>query len=200
MPSFYLLLHASSFKDQIEGARLLSLLAQTNSWPAAIFTELKYELEPSLVHCRTCLFRSADHRTLTFHVLDNAYQINASNVASAASECLPRSDVSPHIPSVLGAKKFEQKRLRLQGCSFGMRDPLTSRTAIPFADDSNPSAFSASRARRFSDASMCLSWFVSKIDLLNFITLCYFCCHRLSRSIRSTHHAFLLVSLSHCQT
>ncbi|CAF0756416.1 unnamed protein product [Rotaria sordida] len=55
------------FKDEIEGARLLSLLAQINSWPAAIFTEL-----------------NADHRILTFHVLDNAYQINASNVASAA--------------------------------------------------------------------------------------------------------------------
>ncbi|CAF1039393.1 unnamed protein product [Rotaria sp. Silwood1] len=55
------------FKDQIEGARLLSLLAQINSWPPAIFTEL-----------------NADHRTLTFHVLNNAYQINASNVASAA--------------------------------------------------------------------------------------------------------------------
>jgi protein tyrosine phosphatase len=55
------------FKDQIEGARLLSLLAQINSWPAAIFTEL-----------------NADHRLLTFHVLDNAYQINASNVANAA--------------------------------------------------------------------------------------------------------------------
>ena len=34
--------YLSSFKDQIEGARLLSLLAQVNSWPAAIFTELKY--------------------------------------------------------------------------------------------------------------------------------------------------------------
>jgi len=55
------------FKDQIEGARLLSLLAQINSWPAAIFTEL-----------------NTDHRVLTFHVLDNAYQINASNVAGAA--------------------------------------------------------------------------------------------------------------------
>ncbi|CAF3787903.1 unnamed protein product [Rotaria socialis] len=55
------------FKDAIEGARLLSLLAQMNSWPATIFTEL-----------------NADHRVLTFHVLDNAYQINASNVASAA--------------------------------------------------------------------------------------------------------------------
>ncbi|CAF2578887.1 unnamed protein product [Rotaria sp. Silwood2] len=55
------------FKDQIEGARLLSLLAQINSWPAAIFTEL-----------------NTDHRVLTFHVLNNAYQINASNVASAA--------------------------------------------------------------------------------------------------------------------
>lgn len=55
------------FKDQIEGARLLSTLAQMNSWPAAIFTEL-----------------NADHHLLTFHVLDNAYQINASHVASAA--------------------------------------------------------------------------------------------------------------------
>lgn len=55
------------FKDQIEGARLLSTLAQMNSWPPAIFTEL-----------------NADHRLLTFHVLDNAYQINASHVASAA--------------------------------------------------------------------------------------------------------------------
>jgi len=55
------------FKDQIEAARLLSTLAQINSWPAAIFTEL-----------------NADHHLLTFHVLDNAYQINASHVASAA--------------------------------------------------------------------------------------------------------------------
>lgn len=55
------------FKDEVEGARLLSLLAQLNSWPAAIFTEL-----------------NADHHVLTFHVLNNAYQINASNVASAA--------------------------------------------------------------------------------------------------------------------
>jgi protein tyrosine phosphatase len=55
------------FKDQIEGARLLSLLAQIHSWPAAIFTDL-----------------NADHRILTFHVSDNAYQINASNVASTA--------------------------------------------------------------------------------------------------------------------
>jgi hypothetical protein len=39
----FLSVHLSSFKDQIEGARLLSLLAQINSWPAAIFTELKYE-------------------------------------------------------------------------------------------------------------------------------------------------------------
>ncbi|CAF1675744.1 unnamed protein product [Rotaria magnacalcarata] len=55
------------FKDEIEGARLLLLLAQINYWPPTIFTEL-----------------NADHRVLTFHVLDNAYQINASNVASAA--------------------------------------------------------------------------------------------------------------------
>ncbi|CAF0888201.1 unnamed protein product [Adineta steineri] len=55
------------FKDQIEGARLLSLLAQINSWPPAIFTEL-----------------NADRQILTFHVLNNAYQINASSVASAA--------------------------------------------------------------------------------------------------------------------
>jgi hypothetical protein len=32
-----------SFKDQIEGAQLLALIAQINSWPAAIFTELKYK-------------------------------------------------------------------------------------------------------------------------------------------------------------
>jgi hypothetical protein len=38
----YLFIDVFSFKDQIEGARLLSLLAQTNSWPASIFTELKY--------------------------------------------------------------------------------------------------------------------------------------------------------------
>lgn len=55
------------FKDQIEGARLLAFLAQINSWPEAIFSEL-----------------NTDHRVLTFHVLDNAYRINASNVANAA--------------------------------------------------------------------------------------------------------------------
>lgn len=55
------------FKDQFEGAYLLSYLAQINSWPAAIFTEL-----------------NTDHRLLTFHVLDNAYRINASNVATSA--------------------------------------------------------------------------------------------------------------------
>jgi hypothetical protein len=41
--SKYIYISLFSFKDQIEGARLLSLLAQINSWPAAIFTELKYE-------------------------------------------------------------------------------------------------------------------------------------------------------------
>lgn len=30
-----------SFKDQTEGGRLLSYIAQMNSWPAAIFTKLK---------------------------------------------------------------------------------------------------------------------------------------------------------------
>ncbi|CAF3413861.1 unnamed protein product [Rotaria sp. Silwood1] len=55
------------FKDQIEGARLLALIAEINLWPAAIFTEL-----------------DVDRSLLTFHVLDNAYQINASNVASSA--------------------------------------------------------------------------------------------------------------------
>lgn len=55
------------FKDQFEGAHLLSYLAQINSWPAAIFTEL-----------------NTDHHLLTFHVLDNAYRINASNVATSA--------------------------------------------------------------------------------------------------------------------
>jgi hypothetical protein len=40
---FYDISFLFSFKDQIEGARLLSLLAQINSWPAAIFTDLKYE-------------------------------------------------------------------------------------------------------------------------------------------------------------
>ncbi|UJR28437.1 hypothetical protein I4U23_009677 [Adineta vaga] len=56
-----------NFKDQIEGARLLSHIATMNSWPPAIFTQL-----------------NADRRTLTFHVADNAYRINASNVANAA--------------------------------------------------------------------------------------------------------------------
>lgn len=55
------------FKDQFESARLLSFLAEINSWPAAIFTEL-----------------NTDHSLLTFHVLDNAYRINASNVATSA--------------------------------------------------------------------------------------------------------------------
>jgi len=56
-----------NFKDQMEGARLLLHIAQMNSWPAAIFTQL-----------------NADRRILTFHVADNAYRINASSVASAA--------------------------------------------------------------------------------------------------------------------
>jgi len=75
-----------SFKDQIEGARLLSLLAQINSWPAAIFTELKYVTKKTknFINKFFILFLSADRRTLTFHVLDNAYQINASNVANTA--------------------------------------------------------------------------------------------------------------------
>ncbi|CAF1037550.1 unnamed protein product [Adineta ricciae] len=55
------------FKDQTEGGRLLSYIAQMNSWPAAIFTKL-----------------NADRRILTFHVANNPYRINASNVASAA--------------------------------------------------------------------------------------------------------------------
>lgn len=42
---FYLfLMFISRFKDQMEGARLLALIAQINSWPAAIFTELKYDI------------------------------------------------------------------------------------------------------------------------------------------------------------
>ncbi|CAF3702524.1 unnamed protein product [Rotaria sordida] len=55
------------FKNQMEGAQLLALIADINRWPAAIFTEL-----------------NVDRHLLTFHVLDNAYQINASNVASSA--------------------------------------------------------------------------------------------------------------------
>lgn len=78
------------FKDQIEGARLLSLLAQTNSWPAVIFTEL-----------------NADQRTLTFRVLDNAYQINASNVASAA----------------LNNQKIIEKELGMQITDSGIGNP-----------------------------------------------------------------------------
>jgi protein tyrosine phosphatase len=55
------------FKDQLEGGNLLQLIAQINSWPAIIFDELK-----------------TDRRVLTFHVDENPYQINASNVASSA--------------------------------------------------------------------------------------------------------------------
>jgi protein tyrosine phosphatase/5-hydroxyisourate hydrolase-like protein (transthyretin family) len=55
------------FKDQVEGARLLALIAQMNAWPPSIFTEL-----------------NTNHRVLTFHVLDNANNINASSVASSA--------------------------------------------------------------------------------------------------------------------
>ncbi|CAF3988363.1 unnamed protein product [Rotaria sp. Silwood2] len=55
------------FKNQMEGARLLALIAEINLWPVAIFTEL-----------------NVDRPLLTFNVLDNAYQINASNVASSA--------------------------------------------------------------------------------------------------------------------
>jgi protein tyrosine phosphatase len=55
------------FKNQLEGANLLSLLARINSWPMSIFADL-----------------NADHRMLTFHVANNHYQINASHVASEA--------------------------------------------------------------------------------------------------------------------
>jgi hypothetical protein len=71
----------------MEGARLLSLIAQINSWPAAIFTELKY-VDKEFENKSFILFLSADHHILTFHVLDNAYRINASNVASAACKCI----------------------------------------------------------------------------------------------------------------
>ncbi|CAF0927504.1 unnamed protein product [Adineta steineri] len=54
------------FKDQIEGARLLALIAQMNYWPATIFTGL-----------------NAYKNTFTFHVLNNAYRVNASNVVNA---------------------------------------------------------------------------------------------------------------------
>jgi hypothetical protein len=55
------------FKSQLEAANLLALLARINSWPMSIFSDL-----------------NADHRMLTFHVANNHYQINASNVASEA--------------------------------------------------------------------------------------------------------------------
>lgn len=57
-----------------------------NSWPEAIFTELKYATKKKRFFNFTYLIRflSADHRTLTFHVANNAYRINASNVASSA--------------------------------------------------------------------------------------------------------------------
>ncbi len=44
-----------SFKDEIEGAELLALIAQINSWPVAIFTELKYK-KNELLKNNVCLF------------------------------------------------------------------------------------------------------------------------------------------------
>ena len=72
----------------MDGARLLALIAKINSWPAAIFVDLKYKNNYYKIFLLVyfCLSYSVDHHLLTFHVLDNAYQINASNVASAASK------------------------------------------------------------------------------------------------------------------
>jgi hypothetical protein len=50
-----------SFKDQIEGAQLLAFIARINSWPAAIFTELKYKnnyLENNVYLCTSFFFLS----------------------------------------------------------------------------------------------------------------------------------------------
>jgi len=55
------------FKDQLEGAKLLALLARMNTWPGWIFTDV-----------------SVDHRILSFRVETNDHQINASSVASEA--------------------------------------------------------------------------------------------------------------------
>ena len=38
----FLSLSLDSFKDPIEAAQLLTYLARINSWPIAIFTDLKY--------------------------------------------------------------------------------------------------------------------------------------------------------------
>lgn len=55
------------FKDQIEAAQLLAFLARINTWPVAIFTDL-----------------NTNNNILTYRILENAYRINASSIASAA--------------------------------------------------------------------------------------------------------------------
>ncbi|CAF0872815.1 unnamed protein product [Didymodactylos carnosus] len=69
------------FKDQMEGSRLLALIAEINRWPLSIFTEL-----------------NVDRDVVTFHLIDNPYRINATNVASSAI------NVQQNIESQLGIR------------------------------------------------------------------------------------------------
>ncbi|CAF1108335.1 unnamed protein product, partial [Didymodactylos carnosus] len=55
------------FKDQVEGSKLLALIAQTDGWPLSMFNEV-----------------NVDRDVVTFHLLDNPFRVNATNVASSA--------------------------------------------------------------------------------------------------------------------
>lgn len=60
----------------------MQIVAEINHWPAAIFTELRYE-NFIRKYRFMLIFFSVDQNLLTFHVLDNAYRINASSVATS---------------------------------------------------------------------------------------------------------------------
>ncbi|CAM4868675.1 unnamed protein product [Rotaria socialis] len=78
------------FENQKEGVRLLELIAEMNLWPVEIFTEV-----------------NVDRHLLTFYVLDNVYQINASSVAS----------------SVLNHQKTIENRLDIHIIDSGFGNP-----------------------------------------------------------------------------
>ncbi|CAF3362369.1 unnamed protein product [Rotaria socialis] len=78
------------FENQKEGVRLLELIAEMNLWPVEIFTDV-----------------NVDRHLLTFYVLDNVYQINASSVAS----------------SVLNHQKTIENRLDIHIIDSGFGNP-----------------------------------------------------------------------------
>ncbi|UJR21066.1 hypothetical protein I4U23_024166 [Adineta vaga] len=71
-----------NFSNELEGAELLTFITQINSWPVALFTKLNTE-----------------QHTLTFHVLDNVYRINASYVIDSIrhNENLIEDQLDMHI-------------------------------------------------------------------------------------------------------